>query len=233
MKVSVIIPTLNEDDCIGQTLQEIPKDIVGEVVVIDGNSTDNTCEVVRSLGFNVYLQRGTGYGGAFIEAIPYVRGDIVILMDADGSHNPGDIRKIVEAYIKEEQKSKLFSPATYKKFMTKITNDKLEVLYLIYRLKRQGKKIAAIGAATKGNTLLNFYKLDRGILEFVTDSSRYKIGKYTPGSCIPIVHDNKLSSEHIDVGLIIPWNIGRYLAAKIKNINKKIRFIVPGEKNLL
>ena len=142
-------------------------------------------------------------------------------------------KKLVNEYIKAENASKLFSPATYASFMAKIEKDKFDVLSKLYALKKNSKKIAAIGAATKGNTLINYYKLDRNTLQFITDSSKHKIGKYTPGACLPIVHDDKLASEKIDVGLIISWNIGKYLAEKINKINKKIKLIVPGEKNLL
>lgn len=142
-------------------------------------------------------------------------------------------KKLVAQYVKNETKEGLFSLETYKKFMAKIEKDKFDTLNLIYALKKQNKKIAAIGAATKGNTLMNYYKLDGNTLEFVTDTSEHKIGKYTPGSLLSIVHDNKLASEKIDVGLIVSWNIGKYLAEKIKKINKKIRLIVPGEKKLL
>lgn len=141
-------------------------------------------------------------------------------------------KKLVHDYISREHASGLFSPDTYKKFMAKIEKDKFETLNLIYALKKHSKKVAAIGAATKGNTLLNYYKLDNNTIEFVTDTSPHKIGKYTPGSLIPIYHDDKLAAEKIDIGLIISWNIGKYLVKKIKKLNKKIRLIVPGEKNL-
>jgi hypothetical protein len=75
--------------------------------------------------------------------------------------------------------------------------------------------------------------LDGTILEFVTDASKHKIGKFTPESNILIKDDHALSSEHIDVALITAWNIGKYLTEKIRKINAKIEFIVPGEKELL
>lgn len=141
-------------------------------------------------------------------------------------------KKLVEDYIKKEHENRLFSLSTYKRFMKKIEKDKFDTLNIIYALKKRGKRIAAIGAATKGNTLLNYYKLDNNAIEFVTDASPHKIGKYTPGSLIPIVHDNKLASGKVDVGLIVSWNIGKYLAEKIKKLNKNIRLIVPGGKKL-
>ena len=96
MKVSVIIPTLNEEACIGRLLEKMPKDVVDEVIVIDGNSTDGTREVVEGAGYKPYIQKSKGYGGAFIEGFDIATGDLVILMDADGSHSPYDIKKIVE-----------------------------------------------------------------------------------------------------------------------------------------
>lgn len=91
MKVSLVIPTLNEADCIEKTLSEIPADAVDEVIVVDGHSKDNTVDIVRRLGYKVIMQSTKGYGEAFNEGIDESTGDIVVLMDADGSHNPLDI----------------------------------------------------------------------------------------------------------------------------------------------
>ncbi len=100
MKVSLVIPTLNESSCIEKTLSEIPRGAVDEVIIVDGHSTDNTADIVRKLGYGVIMQKTKGYGGAFSEGIEASTGDIVVLMDADGSHNPTDIPLLVEK-IKE------------------------------------------------------------------------------------------------------------------------------------
>ncbi len=96
MKVSLIIPTLNEADCIAKTLSEIPSEVVDEVIVVDGHSQDGTAEIVRQRGYKVILQKSKGYGAAFAEGVETASGDIIVLMDADGSHNPADIIKLVE-----------------------------------------------------------------------------------------------------------------------------------------
>ena len=99
MKVSLIIPTRNEEGCIGKTLQEVPRKFVDEIIVVDGQSTDNTIlEAKKVLGKSDKLvkQKKIGYGAAFLEAIKFVSGDIIIMMDADGSHNPKDIVKIID-----------------------------------------------------------------------------------------------------------------------------------------
>src|SRR3989344_1798905 len=140
---------------------------------------------------------------------------------------------LVSKFIEAEEKAKIFKPETYTKFMAKIAKDRNDVLAKIYSLKKQGKKIAAVGAGARSNTLLNFYRLDKYSVEFVTDASMHKIGKYTPGSFLLIKDDTSLKKENIDVVLITAWNIGKYLTQKIKNINDKLEVIVPGEKELL
>jgi len=99
MKVSLIIPTRNEEGCIGQVLREVPRDLVDEVVVIDGHSTDGTEEEVKKElrpQDSFVLQKGKGYGGAFLEGFDIVTGDVIIMMDADGSHDPSDIKAILD-----------------------------------------------------------------------------------------------------------------------------------------
>lgn len=101
-KVSVIIPTLNEADSITEVLDQIPKEVVDEIIVVDGHSEDGTVDLVRELGYKVIYQEGKGYGAAFSTGVRYAQGDILILMDGDGSPNPKDIpsllKKINEGY---------------------------------------------------------------------------------------------------------------------------------------
>ena len=103
----------------------------------------------------------------------------------------------------------------------------------IFKMKEKGLSIAAVGAAARSNTLLNYYKLDSSIIDFITDSSEHKIGKYTPGSCIPIFDDAALKDKDPDVAIILSWNIGKYLVDKIQSINPNMKVITIGEKELL
>lgn len=162
--------------------------------------------------------------------IPYHGGSLRVYATQHASdYNSKEIKK----HIVHEEKAGLFNVATYKNFMAKIIKDKNDILARIYSLKRKGKKIAAVGAGARSNTLLNFYRLDATVIDFVTDASEHKIGKFTPGSNIPIKDDNALDSENIEIALITAWNIGKYLTQKIRKINDKIQFIVPGEKELM
>ena len=96
MKVSVVIATLKEAGCIERVIKEIPEDAVDEIVVVDAHSPDGTAEIAGKLGCRVIMQKGKGYGLGFRQGIENAAGDVVVLMDGDGSHNPGDIRKLID-----------------------------------------------------------------------------------------------------------------------------------------
>ena len=100
MKVSLVIPTLEEAGCIEQVLSQVPKNCADEILIVDAYSKDGTADIVRKLGYNVVMQEGRGFGDAFSLGVSKATGDIIILMDGDGSHNPADIPKLVEK-IKE------------------------------------------------------------------------------------------------------------------------------------
>ena len=103
MKVSVLIPTLNEEKCIAYVIKDIPRDIVDEVLVVDGHSTDKTREIAQSMGARVLLQPNKrGYGDAMKFGFKNAVGDVIIDIDADGSYEPKDIarllKKLAEGY---------------------------------------------------------------------------------------------------------------------------------------
>jgi glycosyltransferase involved in cell wall biosynthesis len=95
-RVSLIIPTLNEAGSIEAVLKEIPRDVVDEILIVDGASTDGTPEIVRRCGDRVIQQDGRGYGAAIATGFKHVSGDIIVLADADGSYNLDDIRLLVQ-----------------------------------------------------------------------------------------------------------------------------------------
>lgn len=95
MKVSLVIPTLEEAGCIEAVLKEVPKQCVDEILIVDAHSKDGTADIVRRLGYKVIMQEGRGFGDAFSLGVSKATGDVVILMDGDGSHNPADIPKLI------------------------------------------------------------------------------------------------------------------------------------------
>jgi len=133
----------------------------------------------------------------------------------------------VENMIKEEYDYGTFNLETYKKFMLKMYDERSRFMQRVYKIKENGDHIVAVGAPAKGNTFLNFYKLDNSLIDYVTDSSPHKKGKYTPASRIPIVGDEIFSKYEKVYALVLSWNIASQLKEILYKINPKIEFISP------
>ncbi len=92
VRVSVIIPAMNEAENLPYVLPRIPQ-WVHEVILVDGHSRDNTIEVARQLypGIRILMQEGRGKGAALRTGFAAATGDIIVMLDADGSTDPGEI----------------------------------------------------------------------------------------------------------------------------------------------
>jgi len=97
-KVSVVIPAMNEADNLGFILSLIPASI-DEVILVDGMSTDETVDVARRRypSVRVVHQEGRGKGDALADGFRASTGDIIVMLDADGSADPGEIPRFIEA----------------------------------------------------------------------------------------------------------------------------------------
>jgi len=99
--ITVVIPTLNEEATVGRII-EACKPYADEIIVVDGHSRDRTRDVVEKLGVKVILDNKKGKGEALRHSIQYVSNNIIVFVDADGSHNPDDIPKLVKPIIDGE-----------------------------------------------------------------------------------------------------------------------------------
>lgn len=100
VKITVVIPTLNEAQNLPHVLPYIPA-WVSEVIVVDGNSKDNTVEVARQLcpDVKIVMQQGKGKGSALRQGFAAATGDIIVMIDADGSTSPKEIPMFVGALL--------------------------------------------------------------------------------------------------------------------------------------
>jgi SAM-dependent methyltransferase len=106
----------------------------------------------------------------------------------------------------------------YQAFVKRVSKNKLDILEFLIRQKKEGKKIAAYGAAAKGNTFLNYCGIKNDLIDFVVDVSPIKQNKFLPGSHIPVVSEENLRKEKPDFVLIFPWNIKEEISTQISYI---------------
>ncbi|MFY0650397.1 MAG: glycosyltransferase family 2 protein [Cyclobacteriaceae bacterium] len=100
--IKVIIPAFNEQNAVGMVIDEIPKNLVEEVIVVDNGSTDNTCEIAREKGATVLKEERRGYGRACLKGIHYIiaqqgsKPDIVVFLDGDHSDYPEQMPSLIK-----------------------------------------------------------------------------------------------------------------------------------------
>jgi hypothetical protein len=113
-------------------------------------------------------------------------------------------------------------------FKNKVVVSKLKLLSMLLEIKQRGKQIFGIGAPSRASTLINYVGIDDGILDCVAEiKGSHKIGKYVPGTLIPVVEESKLYEEQPEYALLLSWHIADELAPKIFQMGYKGDFIVP------
>ncbi len=146
-------------------------------------------------------------------------------------HEEDNSKKVlenVERVIGIEEAQGIKAIKFYEGFQAKADKVKYDLLSFLIEQKQAGKKVAAYGAAAKGNTLLNYCGIKKDLIDFVVDASPHKQGKYLPGSHIPVVSEEQLRATKPDFVLILPWNIKEEIAAQINYVNEwGCKFVVP------
>ena len=113
----------------------------------------------------------------------------------------------VSDLLAREKSFGLCEMQTYTRFSEKMLRIKLETLRQFTQWKKEGKRIAAFGAAAKGNTFLNYCGINKDMIDFVVDSSPHKQGLYLPGSLVPVLAPEALRRYRPDYLVILPWNL--------------------------
>ena len=105
---------------------------------------------------------------------------------------------------------------------------KLRLLSMLRELKEKGARIAAISAPSRASTLVNYVGLDEGLIDYVCEiPGSLKIGKYMPGTQIPVVEEARLFAEQPDCAVIFSWHIADELAPKLKAKGFRGKLITP------
>jgi hypothetical protein len=130
-----------------------------------------------------------------------------------------ETRSSVTQLLQQESSRGLQRLEAYLDFQPRAEKIKNDLLSFLIDQKRNGKKVAAYGAAAKGNTLLNYAGVKPDLLSYVCDAAVAKQGKFMPGTHIPILPPSELANHQPDYVLILPWNI----AAEVRDQNAELR----------
>lgn len=134
----------------------------------------------------------------------------------------------VAALLEKENQKGLTSLEYYNNFQQKALKVKLAITEFLIQQKKNSKKVAAYGAAAKGNTLLNYCGVKSDLIDFVTDANPHKQNKYLPASHIPVKDENYLKAEKPDFIIILPWNLREEIMNQLSYIKDwGGKFVIP------
>ena len=141
-----------------------------------------------------------------VEELPTHGGSLrIYAKHADNASQP--VTSNVQNLLDKEISHGINDLAYYKGFQQRALEVKLDLLSFLIQQKREGKKVAAYGAAAKGNTLLNYSGVKNDLILFVVDANPSKQGKFLPASHIPVVNEAVLKETKPQYVIILPWNI--------------------------
>jgi len=130
------------------------------------------------------------------------------------------VNAAVATLQEKEDLAGMSAVAFYQGLQNKAEKIKADFLSFLLDTKRLGKRVAAYGAAAKGNTLMNYAGVRSDLISYVVDKNPAKQGKYMPGSRVPIVSENYLETEKPDYIVILPWNLKREVMTQLEYIRE-------------
>lgn len=141
---------------------------------------------------------------------------------------PRRVEASVAAFIEGERRIQLDRPDAFHRLARQIEGVRTELLGLLRRLKKEGKRIAGFGAPAKTTTLMYCLGFEPGLVDFIVDDSPLKQGLYTPGIHIPVVPAQEMYDKRPDYVVILAWNFAQAIAQKHAAFREGGgRFIIP------
>ena len=162
-----------------------------------------------------------------VEEIPEHGGSLRIYATHKDNVTHGFSSGVSHLYFKEQQLG-MKCLHYYTGFQYKVNKIKTDLVSFLIEQKRAGKLVMGYGAPAKAATLLNYCGVKSDLLPFVVDRSPHKIGKFMPGSHIPVVDEAKIRELRPEYILVLAWNLKEEIMGQLKYVREwKCKFIVP------
>lgn len=152
------------------------------------------------------MMRDSGLVAVEVEELPTHGGSLRVTAMRNDSKT-AEVHSSVRAFLEKELEVGVRTRSYYESFQSEAVRVKNEFLNFLINQQDGGKVVVGYGAAAKGNTLLNFAGVKEDLMRFVVDKNPNKVGKFMPGSRIPIVSEEVLREVKPDVVVILPWNL--------------------------
>ena len=172
------------------------------------------------------LAEAVNLSAAGLERLPVHGGSLrLYLSPSAGGHAPE-----VRALEAEERRAGLASAERYRQFAADVEESRKALVGVLERLAAEGREVAGYGAPAKGNTLLNFCRIDTRLLRYTVDKNPRKVGLFTPGAHLPVRDVSALSAAETkpDYLLILAWNLAEEIMQQQRAYRDRGgRFIIP------
>lgn len=138
------------------------------------------------------------------------------------------INERINNLLEKEKQYELENISTYINFIKNVEKAKTKLQKFINCARESGKKIVCYGAAAKGNTLLNYCKIEKNFIDYVVDQNPYKQGLFLPGTHIPIKSPDEIQKTKPDYIIILPWNLKDEIMEQMKEVKDwGGKFVIP------
>ncbi len=137
--------------------------------------------------------------------------------------NHAQVQKILE----HEQSLGLSDGSAFLSFRNRVNEEQDKLMSFLKKCKKEGKRVTAIGASTKGNVLLQYYNLDSSYICEIGEINEEKFGCFTPGSKIPMVPEQEMLKRSPDYILILPWHFRKFFMSLDQFKGRKLVFALP------
>ncbi len=196
--------------------------------MLDTNSYDTVCHehlefyalrqikwMADRVGFRIVdVEFNDVNGGSFSITAAKANGDTSVL-------------PAVQAILDNERARGLDTLQPFREFSARVEASRKELLDFLGAAKAQGKRVAVLGASTKGNVLLQYCGITTSDVECVGEVNSEKFGCFTPGTWLPIVEENDLLANEPDYLVVLPWHFRKFFLTKRKWRSAKLVFPLP------